>query len=63
MAETSLRRGLQLSRGDWTGFVTNPSSGTFLALAVVSSAWQMLGEYRASRGPVAANPLKLGGEE
>ncbi|MGZ3218171.1 tripartite tricarboxylate transporter permease [Paracoccus sp. T5] len=63
MAETSFRRGLQLSRGDFTGFLTNPISGTFLALAVVSIAWQLWSEYRVSRGPVEANPLKLGGEE
>jgi putative tricarboxylic transport membrane protein len=33
MAETNFRRGLQLSAGDATGFLTNPISGTFLALA------------------------------
>lgn len=63
MAETSFRRGLQLSRGDFTGFLTNPISGTFLALAGISIVWQLWGEYRASRKPVGTNPLKLGGEE
>ncbi|QDA36048.1 Tat pathway signal protein (plasmid) [Paracoccus liaowanqingii] len=63
MAETSFRRGLQLSRGDYTGFLTNPISGVFLVLAVLSILWQLYGEYRMSRRPDADNPLKLGGEE
>ncbi|MFN6978149.1 MAG: tripartite tricarboxylate transporter permease, partial [Gemmobacter sp.] len=63
MAETSFRRGLQLSRGDYMGFITNPIAGTFLALAVISIVWQLWGEWRASRRPAAQNPLKLGGEE
>lgn len=63
MAETSFRRGLQLSRGDFTGFLTNPISGTFLALAVLSIGWQLYGEWRAQRRPEAQNVLKLGGEE
>lgn len=63
MAETSFRRGLQLSRGDYTGFLTNPISAAFLVLAVLSILWQLYGEYRASRRPDADNPLKLGGEE
>ncbi|MDN5569491.1 MAG: tripartite tricarboxylate transporter permease, partial [Paracoccus sp. (in: a-proteobacteria)] len=63
MAETSFRRGLQLSKGDYSGFLTNPISGAFLALAAVSIALQLWGEYRASRGRAVAGPLKLGGEE
>ena len=63
MAETSFRRGLQLSKGDYTGFLTNPISGAFLALAAVSIALQLWGEYRASRGRTTAGPLTLGGEE
>ncbi|PZX48463.1 putative tricarboxylic transport membrane protein [Cereibacter changlensis] len=63
MAETSFRRGLQLSRGDYTGFLTNPISGTFLALAAVSIAWQAYSEYRLSQRPARASLLKLGGEE
>lgn len=62
MAETSFRRGLQLSRGDYTGFLTNPISGTFLVLAVVSILWQAHSEYRARRRPAAMNLLKMGGE-
>ncbi|MBZ4691277.1 MAG: hypothetical protein JG765_2528 [Cereibacter sp.] len=63
MAETSFRRGLQLSRGDYTGFLTNPISGTFLALAAVSIVWQAYSEYRLSYRPARASLLKLGGEE
>ena len=63
MAETSFRRGLQLSRGDYTGFLTNPISGTFLVLAVVSILWQAYSEFRSMRRPAAVNLLKMGGEE
>ncbi|MCC5964507.1 MAG: tripartite tricarboxylate transporter permease [Natronohydrobacter sp.] len=41
MAETNFRRGLQLSAGDFTGFLTNPIAGTFLALAALSILWQV----------------------
>lgn len=41
MAETNFRRGLQLSQGDYTGFLTNPISGAFLALAALSIIWQI----------------------
>ena len=41
MAETNFRRGLQLSQGEFTGFLTNPISGAFLALAALSIAWQI----------------------
>ncbi|PAU96192.1 tripartite tricarboxylate transporter permease [Paracoccus salipaludis] len=60
MAETSFRRGLQLSRGDYTGFLTNPISGAFLALAALSIAWQLWTEFRPRQG---ANLLKAGAEE
>ncbi|MDD7972797.1 tripartite tricarboxylate transporter permease [Roseinatronobacter alkalisoli] len=46
MAETNFRRGLQLSAGDFTGFLTNPISGTFLALAALSILWQVYGALR-----------------
>jgi len=55
MAETNLRRGLQLSRDDFTGFLTNPISGTFLALAALSIAWQMGGSAPA-KGSLAHRP-------
>ena len=51
MAETNLRRGLQLSRDDFTGFLTNPISGTFLALAALSIAWQIWGGLRPRGAP------------
>ena len=60
MAETSFRRGLQLSRGDYWGFLTNPISGAFLALAALSIAWQMWAEFRPNKGN---DLLKAGGEE
>ena len=63
MAETSFRRGLQLSRGDYTGFLTNPISGTFLVLAVVSILWLAYSEFRSMRRPATVNLLKMGGEE
>jgi len=47
MAETNLRRGLMLSDGNFSGFVTNPISGVFLVLAVVSVAWHLVHARRA----------------
>ena len=41
MAETNLRRGLQLSDGDFTGFLTNPISAAFLALSLASVLWRL----------------------
>ena len=41
MAETNFRRGLQLSQGEYSGFLTNPISGAFLALAALSIVWQI----------------------
>lgn len=49
MAETNLRRGLQLSRGDFTGFLTNPISATFLALAALSIALTLWASLRAPK--------------
>jgi len=49
MAETNFRRGLQLSRGDYTGFLTNPISGAFLTLAVLSILWQIWSGMRKQR--------------
>jgi putative tricarboxylic transport membrane protein len=46
MAETNFRRGLQLSSGDFTGFLTNPIAGTFLALAALSILWQVYAALR-----------------
>ena len=46
MAETNFRRGLQLSAGDFTGFITNPIAGTFLGLAALSILWQIYAALR-----------------
>lgn len=55
MAETNLRRGLQLSRGDWTGFLTNPISASFLALAALSIAWTIWASLRAPKARALAS--------
>jgi putative tricarboxylic transport membrane protein len=58
MAETNLRRGLQLAAGDATSFLTNPISGAFLGLAAASIAWQA---YRGLRPRGVAT--ETGGEQ
>jgi putative tricarboxylic transport membrane protein len=43
IAETNLRRGLMLSKGDFTPFLTEPIAAAFLAIAFISVAlkvWQ-----------------------
>ncbi len=42
MIETSMRRALIMSDGDWSIFVTRPISGTILALAVLSFLYPIL---------------------
>ena len=54
MAETNLRRGLQLSRGDFTGFLTNPISATFLGLAALSIALTLWASLRAPKARALA---------
>jgi putative tricarboxylic transport membrane protein len=49
MAETNFRRGLQLSDGNAMDFVTNPISGTFLAIAAASVGWQVYRGIRSGR--------------
>lgn len=46
MAETNLRRGLQLSDGDFTGFLTAPISASLLALSLASVLWHIVKTYR-----------------
>lgn len=48
MAETNLRRGLMLSDGEFSGFLTNPISGVFLSLAILSVAWNIIQALRAT---------------
>jgi putative tricarboxylic transport membrane protein len=47
MAETNLRRGLQLSDGDFMGFLTEPISGAFLMLSASSVFWHIFQAQRA----------------
>jgi putative tricarboxylic transport membrane protein len=47
MAEVNLRRGLMLSDGDFTGFLTSPISGTFLVLSAASIVWHIFQAWRA----------------
>jgi putative tricarboxylic transport membrane protein len=54
MAETNLRRGLMLSDGSFMGFLTEPISAIFLAVAAASVGLHMYREYRAKRERVAA---------
>lgn len=49
MAETNLRRGLQLSDGSFSGFLTSPLSASFLALSVASILWSLYQQYRKPR--------------
>jgi putative tricarboxylic transport membrane protein len=58
MAETNFRRGLQLSAGEFTGFLTNPISGIFLLLAALSIAWQSYSGLRSR--PAVTDPLEAG---
>jgi len=53
MAETNLRRGLMLSDGSFIGFLTEPISGTFLALAVASVVLHIYQNHRV-KSPVPA---------
>jgi putative tricarboxylic transport membrane protein len=57
MAETNFRRGLQLSAGDATGFLTNPIAGTFLGLAALSIAWQIYSALRPKAAPSLTDGL------
>ncbi|AKL94604.1 hypothetical protein CACET_c11390 [Clostridium aceticum] len=45
MAETNFRRGLMLSNGEFSGFISNPISGIFLMLAVGSILWTGISSY------------------
>jgi len=47
MAELNLRRGLMLSDGSFKGFLTNPISGIFLVLAVISIVWTAYNTHSA----------------
>ncbi len=47
MAETNLRRGLMLSDGSFTGFLTQPISATFLGIAAASVGLHFYQTHRA----------------
>ena len=57
MAETNFRRGLMLSSGEFTGFLTNPISGTFLGLAALSILWQIYAALRPKGAPSLTDAL------
>jgi len=46
MLETNFRRGLMLSKGDFSGFITNPISGVFLLIAALSVGWTIYSSLR-----------------
>ncbi|MGV8843458.1 MAG: tripartite tricarboxylate transporter permease [Pseudomonas sp.] len=46
MAETNLRRGLMLSDGNFSGFLSNPISAVFLGLALASVCWHLVNVLR-----------------
>ncbi len=52
MAETNLRRGLMLSDGHFMGFLTNPISACFLALALLSVLWHLFSALRGRKSSV-----------
>lgn len=54
MAETNLRRGLMLSDGNFMGFLTEPISAAFLALAVASVVLHIYQHHRKSSVLVTA---------
>ncbi|GGM00879.1 C4-dicarboxylate ABC transporter permease [Pseudomonas asuensis] len=58
MAETNLRRGLMLSDGNFTGFLTNPICATFLVLAALSIVWHVYGTLRSSKKAGTADLLR-----
>lgn len=47
MAETNLRRGLMLSDNNFMEFLTQPISGTFIALAALSIVWHLVQTVRS----------------
>ncbi len=49
IAETNLRRGLMLSKGDFTPFLTRPIAAIFLGITVISIALSIYNEQRRAR--------------
>lgn len=47
MAETNLRRGLMLSDNNFMEFLTQPISGSFIALAALSIVWHLVQNLRS----------------
>ncbi|MFB0935594.1 MAG: tripartite tricarboxylate transporter permease [Propionivibrio sp.] len=56
MAETNLRRGLMLSDGNFSGFLTQPISATFLGIAAASVALHFYQTHRARAARKAMRP-------
>ena len=46
MAETNLRRGLMLSDNNFMDFLTQPISGTFIGLGLLSVVWHIVSAHR-----------------
>ncbi|AEF24311.1 MULTISPECIES: tripartite tricarboxylate transporter permease [Pseudomonadaceae] len=57
MAETNLRRGLMLSDGSFTAFLTSPISALFLGLAALSVLWHAYSLLRARKDKKPAEAL------
>jgi len=54
MAETNLRRSLMLSDNNFMDFLTQPISGTFIGLAILSIVWHVVQMIRGKSGGVAS---------
>lgn len=52
LAETNLRRAIQLSQGSFMPFITRPLSGIFIAIAfiiIIKSVWEQFSKLRVTR--------------
>ena len=49
MAETNLRRGLQLSKGSFVPFFTNPISGVFIGVGILIIIFTMINEMKRKK--------------
>lgn len=55
VVETNLRRGLQLSLGDFTPFVTRPIAAVFLGIAVLSVLLSVVNGVKSRKKPAATS--------
>ncbi|RKJ17614.1 Tat pathway signal protein, partial [Butyricicoccus sp. 1XD8-22] len=49
LLETNLRRGLMLSQGDFSPFITQPIAAVFLIITVVSVGWKIWKSFSKSK--------------